>query len=208
MSVQTVITISRQFGSGGHEIGEMVAKRLDIPFFDKKLIEIASETSGIHPSHFEAAEENPPTSFLYSLSIAASSANPFSGYSDFMLSDQIFRAQAEAVRKAAEAGPCVIVGRCADSVLQESPNCLHVFIHAGMPERIQRIQKLYQLDERRARDMIQKIDKKRRSYYQFYADSRWGDAEHYQLCLDSGKLGTALCTELILQAAKQCGDPS
>ena len=205
MNAQTVITISREFGSGGHEIGEIVAKQLGVPFFDKKLIEIASKTSGIHPSHFQAAEENPPTSFLYSLSIAASSANPFSGYSDFMLSDQIFRAQADAVRKAAEEGSCVIVGRCADSILQERPNCLHVFIHAGMDARIRRIQRLYQLEERNAREMIQKIDKKRRSYYQFYADARWGDAGHYHLCLDSGKLGAGVCAKLIEQAAEACG---
>lgn len=200
MKPQTIITISRQFGSGGHEVGELTAQKLAIPFYDKKLIELASKTSGIHQSHFENAEENPPTSFLYSLSMAASAANPFTGYSDFTLSDQIFNAQANAVRKAANEGACVIVGRCADSILQEYPDCLHVYIHAPLEDRIKRIMQQFDTDEKHAKEMIAKTDKKRKSYYQFYANDYWGNADRYHLCLDSGKLGTELCAQIIMKA--------
>ena len=200
MSIQTIITISRQFGSGGHEIGQLLSNQLDIPCYDKKLIELASKTSGIQQAYFENAEEHPPSSFLYSLSLAASAANPFLGNSDFTLSEQIFKAQAKAIRDAAAQGACVIVGRCADYILENTPYCLHVYIHSGLEERVKRISSRFEADEKTAKEMIQKVDKKRKSYYQFYVDDRWGNADRYDLCLNSGTLGIERCVKLIIDA--------
>ena len=198
MKPQTIITISRQFGSGGHEVGELTAQKLAIPFYDKKLIELASKTSGIHQSHFENAEENPPTSFLYSLSMAASAANPFTGYSDFTLSDQIFNAQANAVRKAANEGACVIVGRCATNILKDKS--LKIFIHAPFEERVQNVIRRTGREEASARKLVKKMDKERKAYYEYFTDSKWLDMTQYDLCIDSSRFSM----EQIVEIVKRC----
>lgn len=201
---KTIITISRQYGSNGREIGKRVAELLHIPFYDKELIELASKESGIQQEHFEEADEKVTGSLLYSLSMGM---NPFSnrtqGFTDISLSDRMFLVQSDIIRKVAQEGSCVIVGRCADYILRNKQPCLNVFIHANIEQKIATVSKRREVDEETARNMIIKINKKRRNYYSFYADDNWGKIEAYHLSLDSGVLGADLCADIIVKAVRE-----
>ena len=203
MKTNAIITIGRQYGSGGREIGEKLAQKLEIPFYDKELLERAANDSGICKELFENHDEKPTNSFLYSLVMDTYSFGYSSAaFTDMPINHKVFLAQFEAVKKLAMEGPCVMVGRCADYALSEFSNCFSVFIHSDMESRIRRIAKKYGMKDNKARDAIQKTDKSRSSYYNYYTNKRWGDASSYHLSVDSGKLGIDKTVECIIQTLK------
>ncbi len=196
----TIITIGRQFGSGGREIGYMVAEKLGIKLYDKEMLQRAAQDSGICEELFESHDEKPSNSFLYSLVMDTYSMG-YSGstYNDMPINHKIFLAQFDAIKKIADEGPCILVGRCADYALEGYPNLLSVFIHADLDARIKRIAKKYDLTDSKAKDLIIKTNKKRASYYNYYTDKRWGDADSYDICLDSSVLGLEGTAEAIIK---------
>ena len=196
-----IITIGREFGSGGQYVGEKLAERLGIKLYDKELLQQASKDSGFCEEIFENHDERPTNSFLYSLVMDTYSVNGYStaSFLDMPLNHKVFLAQFETIKKIAEQESCVIVGRCADYALAEHPDCINVFIKADMDYRIKMISKRANLTESKAKDMIIKQDKQRASYYNYYTSKKWGDSKSYDLCLDSGKLGLDGCVEMILK---------
>ena len=196
----TIITIGRQFGSGGREIGYMVADKLGIKLYDKEMLQRAAQDSGICEELFESHDEKPSNSFLYSLVMDTYSMG-YSGstYNDMPINHKIFLAQFDAIKKIANEGPCILVGRCADYALEGYPNLLSVFINADLDARIKRIAKKYDLTDAKAKDLIIKTNKKRASYYNYYTDKRWGDADSYDVCLDSSVLGLEGTAEAIIK---------
>ena len=196
----TIITIGRQFGSGGREIGYMVADKLGIKLYDKEMLQRAAQDSGICEELFESHDEKPSNSVLYSLVMDTYSMG-YSGstYNDMPINHKIFLAQFDAIKKIANEGPCILVGRCADYALEGYPNLLSVFIHADLDARIKRIAKKYDLTDAKAKDLIIKTNKKRASYYNYYTDKRWGDADSYDVCLDSSVLGLEGTAEAIIK---------
>ena len=197
MANETIITISRQYGSGGRFIGRKLAEALDIPFYDKELITMSAEESGMSREIFEKVDEKASSSLLYTLSMNAYLLHGMAGVPDLPLNDKVFLIQSEVIRKAAANGPCVIVGRCADYVLRENPACVNVYIYSDMEDRVHRATTYYNLSADRAQEQIQKTDKKRAAYYNFYTSLKWGRAENYDLSLNSAKLGIDGCVEVI-----------
>ena len=197
----TIITIGREYGSAGRQIGYKVAEDLGIKLYDREMLERAAKESGICEELFETHDEKPTNSFLYSLVMDSYSFGyPSSSYTDMPINHKIFLAQFDTIRKIASEGPCILVGRCADYALEEFDNVLSVFIHADMDARIRRIARIYDLTDAKAKDRIIKTDKKRSSYYNYYTSKRWGDADSYDLCIDSGKMGVDGSVELVLNA--------
>lgn len=196
----TIITIGRQFGSGGREIGYIIADKLGIKLYDKEMLDRAAKDSGICQELFESHDEKPTNSFLYSLVMDTYSLGYSAGsYTDMPINHKIFLAQFDAIKKIADEGPCILVGRCADYALENRPNVLRVFIHADIDARIRRIARIYDLTDAKAKDLIQKTNKKRSSYYNYYTNKRWGDAESYDACLNSSLLGLEGTAEAILK---------
>ena len=198
-----IITIGRQFGSGGREIGEKLSLKLGIPFYDKDLLKRAAKESGLCEEIFENFDEKPSSSFLYSLVM-----DPYSlGYSnngyDLPLNHKVFLAAFDTIKKIADEGPCVIVGRCADYALQDYDNVLNVFIQAPLEDRIKRISVKYELSESKAKDMIYKKDKQRASYYNYYSSSKWADIKNYDLPINSSHLGIDQTVEVIAAFAQR-----
>ncbi len=196
-----IYTIGREFGSGGREVGEKLAQKLGIKLYDKELLQQAAKDSGFCEEIFENHDEKPTNSFLYSLvmdtySVSGYSAAPFL---DMPLNHKVFLAQFETIKKIAEKESCVIVGRCADYALSDNPNCINVFIHADLDVRIKNVSRNLNITENKARDIINKTDKQRASYYNYYTSKKWGDSKSYNLSLDAGKLGTDNCVEMILK---------
>ena len=194
--MKTIITIGRQFGSGGKEIGIRVAKELGIPFYDKELLQEAAKKSGLCEKIFENFDER-PKSLLYSIAMDSYMfALPGTGAGD-SLGQQVYLATCNAVRHSADQGPCVIIGRCADYALAENPNHLSLFIYAPMDVRIARVAKRQNLSPDKAKALIQKTDKRRASYYEYYSSQKWGTVDSYDFCLDSSYLGLGGTVELI-----------
>lgn len=204
MKTNKVITISRQLASGGRQIGKLLAQNLEIPFYDKELLALAAKDSGISESAFENADEQPTNSFLYNLSLNSQIISAsYNDYSAILNNDKLFLIQSEVIKKIAAKGPCVIVGRCADYVLSEDPDLVSVFIHASDEYRMGRVMEYEHIPENRAKSFIQKADKKRGSYYNYYTGKRWDAAASYQLCIDGGLLGiekSAKAIEAYIQA--------
>ena len=195
-----VVAIGREFGSGGKEIGQKLADRLNIKCYDSELLSIAAKNSGFCEEILQKNDEKPTNSFLYSLVMDTYSFGYSSGsYTDMPLNHKVFLAQFDAIKKIAKDGPCVLVGRCADYALEDNPELLSVFIHADMDARIRRIARDFDLTDAKAKDMIRKTDKQRSSYYNYYTNKRWGDANSYQFCLDSSKLGIEGTVDAILK---------
>lgn len=196
-----IYTIGREFGSGGREVGEKLAAKLGIKLYDKELLQQAAKDSGFCEEIFENHDEKPTNSFLYSLvmdtySVSGYSAAPFL---DMPLNHKVFLAQFETIKKIAEKESCVIVGRCADYALSDNPDCINVFIHADLDVRIKNVSRNLNITENKARDIINKTNKQRASYYNYYTSKKWGDSKSYNLSLDAGKLGTDNCVEMILK---------
>ena len=198
----TVITIGREFGSGGHEIGMKLAEKLGIKCYDKELLQLAAKNSGLCEELFASQDEKPTNSFLYSLVMDTYSLGYSNSYVDMPINHKVFLAQFDTIKKLAENESCVIVGRCADYAREDDPNCVSVFIKAPMKDRVERIKKIYNITDSKASDLIQKTDKKRASYYNYYSSKKWGEARSYDLCLDSSDLGIEGAISLICEYIK------
>ncbi len=188
-----IITISRQYGSGGRFVGKLLAEKLGIPLYDNELITLAAQKSGYSESIFENVEKSSTHSLLYSLSMFGTTA----GVYGLPLADKVFIIQSEIIKKIASEGPCVIVGRCADYVLKDEPNIVDVFIHSDIESRIKRAITYYGLAKEKAKDAIIKTDKRRASYYNYYTGLRWGEANNYEISLNSDKVGIDNCVDIL-----------
>jgi len=195
--MKTVITIGRQFGSGGKEVGIRVAKELGIPFYDKELLQEAAKKTGLCEKVFENFDER-PKSLLYSIAMDSYMFGlPGTGVGD-SLEQQVYLATFNTIRQIAAEGPCVIIGRCADYALADDPNHLSLFIHAPMDVRIKRVAERQNVSPEKARQMIIKTDKRRAAYYEYYSSKKWGSLDSYDFCMDSSYLGLSRTVELIL----------
>lgn len=199
-----IITISRQYASGGREIGEKLAKKLDIPFYDRELITRAARESGFSEKLFENAEKRTVGSLLYSIAMGMNAyGNQDIGFTQLSLDDQIYLAQSNVIRKIASEGPCVIVGRCADYILRDRKDVVHVFIWADMDFRKERAVKIFSIPEEEAEETIMKYDKRRASYYNYHTGGKWGKAENYHLSIRSDFVGIDNAVDLIADFIKR-----
>ena len=193
-----VITISRQFGSGGRTIGKKVAEKLGIPYYDKELVDQVAKESGFSHEFIEEIGEyaSVTSSFLFNIAV---SAHPMGLIDTMSVSDKLYVCQTNVIRDLAEKGPCVIVGRCADYILRDKADCLKVFIHADMKFRAERIVKVYGERERSPEERLRDKDKRRAAYHRFYTNMKWGHAQNYHLTLDSGVIGIDKCVDIIAE---------
>ena len=193
-----IITIGRQFGSAGREIGNVIAKDYGIKLYDKEMLKRAAKESGICEELFETHDEKPTNSFLYSLVMDTYSLGYSSGsYSDMPINHKIFLAQFDTIKQLAEQESCVIVGRCADYALSDYPKVVSVFITASDEDRIASLKKLYNVDDAKAKDIMVKTDKKRASYYNYYSSKKWGDTRSYDLCINRSAVGVDGAVKMI-----------
>ena len=198
--MNTIITIGRQYGSGGREIGEKLAKRLNIPYYDRELLSRAAKESGFCEELIENHDERPTNSFLYNLVMDTYSFGyNSSSFVDMPISHKIFLAQFDTIKKIADEGACVIVGRCADYALADYSNCVHIFIHADEDHKVKRLMNKYNMSEAKAKDTINKKDKQRQSYYNYYSSKKWGRADTYDLSINSSRLGIDGTVNLLVQ---------
>lgn len=203
MENKMIITIGRQDGSAGLEIGKRLAEELGVNLYDKEMLKRAAKESGLCEELFETHDEKPTNSFLYSLVMDTYSLGySSSSYADMPINHKVFLAQFDTIKKIADEGPCVMVGRCADYALEDRKDVINVFIYADMDQKIRRIAQKYDLTDAKAKDIIIKTDKKRASYYNYYTNKEWGDAKGYDLCLNSGKLGVYGTVKAILEYIK------
>ena len=191
--VKRIITISREFGSGGRFIGEEVAKKLGIVYYDKNIINEIAEKSGLSPEYIQENAELSPKRGLFAYAFAG---RDITGKS---VEDMVYEAQRKVILDLAEKESCVIIGRNADYILKVRDDVLNVFIHGNMPEKIQRIIRLYNVEEKEAVKMMADTDKRRMTNYNFYTDQRWGKADNYTLCLNSSQLGYDRCEKIIME---------
>ena len=191
-----IITISREFGSGGRFIGEEVAKKLGIAYYDKNIIGQIAEKSGLSPEYIQENAELSPKKGLFAY---AFSGRDITGKS---VEDMVYEVQRNIILELAEKEPCVIIGRNADYILKDRDDVLNVFIHGDMPEKIKRITGLYNVEEKEAMKMMADTDKRRRTNYNFYTDQNWGKASNYTLCLNSSQLGYDRCEMIIMECVK------
>ena len=189
-AIRSIITISREFGSGGREIGQKLADQLGVPFYDRELLEMASKESGICQELFVKHDESYTNSFLMNLVMGNYPISQDGRINPEMpLNHKIFLAQFDTIKNLAEKGPCIIVGRCADYVLRGHKNVVNFFITGNMYDKKQRIGARYDIEKNKIEDFIRKTDKRRAGYYNYYSDMRWGDAKNYDLCINSSKTG-------------------
>ncbi len=196
-----IITISREFGSGGRTIGRMVAEKLGIPFYDKELVEQIAVESGFAPQFVEEHGEHSPGKSFFSYAFAHQGVpGVMNGLST---ADFLWNIQCNVILQLAEKGPCVIVGRNADYILKDRKDCLHAFIHADMAYRADRIVRLYGESEKSPETRLQEKDKRRRVNYQHYTGRSWGTAQNYDICLDSSSIGLEKCVDIIVDLAQE-----
>lgn len=182
--MNNVITISRQYGSGGREVGAKLAEQLGVPFYDNELITRAAKESGFAEAAFARAEEKATNSLLYSIAMGMNAyGNQDFGFSSLSLDDKIFLAQSNIIRKVAEEGPCVIVGSCADYILKDKKEAIHVFVYAGLDFRIDRATKLYGVTSLKAGEEVMKYDKRRSNYYNYHTSEKWATMFNYDLAV-------------------------
>ena len=195
MANNKVITIGREFGSGGREIGERVAKLLDIPCFDRQLVEMASEKMGVDSFHLEQVDEKALSRFLESYWVPKR-PNSVAGYG-MALNDGMFIVQSAIIKSLVKDRPCVIVGRCADYILRDYPNVLRLYVHAPFDYCVKKTMEVHpNFDEEEAKRFIRKTDKRRGDYYRYFTGNSWRDADNYDLCLNSSDLGWDKCVAL------------
>ncbi len=198
--MKTIITIGRQYGSGGREIGQKLAKIYGIPYYDKELLKIAAKESGLCEELFENFDEKPTTSFLYSLVMDPYALGYNANSFELPLNHKVFLAAFDAIKSVADKGPCVIVGRCADYALADYDNVINVFISGDTEPKLERIVKEYDVPADKAKDIMVKKDKQRSSYYNYYTSKKWGDLKSYDLVINSSLFGIDGTVELIQKA--------
>lgn len=182
------VTIARQFGSGGREIGMVLAQKLGIKCYDKELISLAAKESGVDPMVFENVDEKATNSLLYSLSMGLYSFGGGFDANNLPVNDKLYLLQHKIIKKLADEGPCVFVGRCADYVLREKKNVVRVFVCADFDYRVERVVEVKGVRRSRAEQVISKTDKSRANYYKFYSGLKWGECENYDLCINRARL--------------------
>ncbi len=197
MKKGTIITIGRQCGSGGHEVGKKLAEKLGVPFYDRELLRLAAEQSGLAPENFDMYDEVPTNSLLYSLSLG--NYGMAMGQYDMPIHQKVFLAQFDTIQNLADKGEsCVIIGRCADYALAKREQVIRVFLYADPKARTERLVQQYaDLNPKKAADQMVKTDKRRAAYHNFYADTRWGNPEGYDLMVDCLKTGIDRTVDLI-----------
>ena len=200
MTDNVIITIGRECGSGGREIGMRLAKRLDIPLYDHNLVEMAAKELDISEEAAREVDETALSSFLASYITGPGDYVAYMNAEDYMrpLSERVYKAQSEIIRRLAKRSPCVIVGRCADYVLQDCPNCISVFICADKEDRVNRVSQLQEIPERKAAEKIKKIDRERKYYYETNTGEDWGKASSYQLVLNVSRLGLGKAVDMLV----------
>ena len=202
MTSNLIITIGRQSGSGGKEIGQKVAEKLGVKCYDKELLALAAKESGLCEELFQSHDEKPTKSFLYSLVMDSYSFGyTSSGYMDMPINHKIFLAQFEAIKALADREPCVIVGRCADYALEDYPNRVSIFVTGDDKAKIKRLAERNNVTEAKAKEIMMKTDKERSSYYNYYSSKTWGDVRSYDLCVNSSVLGIEGTVDLIIYFA-------
>lgn len=197
-----IITIGREYGSGGRQIGEIVAKELGIAYYDKKLINLAAEKSGLSHEFIANNEQRVQGGIMHSFAASAAYSGGFFSNQYMPLSESIFIAQAQVIRDIAAKESAVIVGRCADYILADRPNTINVFVYAPQDFRIKRIMQLYNLDEAAALKSISTSDKERGNHYFRYTDQKWGKAQNYDLCVNSALMGVEKTAEMLVDMAR------
>lgn len=193
-----IITISREFGSGGRSIGRMVADKLGIPFYDKELVDQIAVESGFTPKYVEENGEHSPSASRFAYAFSPVDANGI--MTGMSTSDFLWTIQCNVILQLAEKGPCVIVGRNADYILKDREDCFHAFIHADMDFRADRIVRLYGESEKSPETRLNEKDKRRKVNYQHYTGRTWGESSNYDLCLKSSTLGVERCADIIVEA--------
>ena len=191
--MKSIITISRQYGSGGRFIAKKLAKKLGISYYDNELITMAAKESGYSEAIFEKAEQLSTHSFLYSLSMFGS----VDGIYGLPLADKVYIAQSEIIKKCADQGPCVIVGRCSDFVLKDYDNLINFFIYSDEESKVSRAVKYYGLDADKASSELRKKDKKRANYYNYYTSQNWGSFENYHMSINSDAVGIDAAVDIL-----------
>lgn len=190
-----IITISRQYGSGGREIGKKLAVKYNIPFYDNEIITMAAKESGFAEKYFQDPEKNASNSFLYS--IVRGMQYQYRNATPWSLEETVYTTQSEIIRKVADEGPCVIIGRCADYILGGRSDVVKVFVHADIEFRTDRAMKIDNIDPNEAESIVIKKDKRRMNYYNYHADTKWGDALNYDICINSGTCGIDRTVDII-----------
>lgn len=194
--MKTVITIGRQFGSGGREIGVRLAKELNIPFYDKEVLQKAAEESGLCEKIFDNFDEK-PKSVLYSIAMDSYMFAVPGTSAGESLEQQVYLATYNTIRRIADQGPCVIIGRCADYALADHPNALKLFVSAPLETRLKNVEKREGLTLEKAKALVTRTDKRRSAYYEYYSSQKWGSVDSYDFCLDSSVFGIDGSVELI-----------
>lgn len=195
-----IITIGRQYGSGGREIGFKLAEKLNIKCYDRELLKIAAKDSGFCEEIFEMHDEKPTNSFLYNLVMDINSVGySANGFVDMPINHKVFLAQFDAIKLLQAQESCVVVGRCADYALDDCDDVLRLFIHSKLETRVERISKLYDMKADKAKDTVIKTDKKRASYYNYYTSKKWGDSKSYDFSINSEFLGIDGTVDMILK---------
>lgn len=208
MAKQIVVTIGRHYGSGGKEIGKKVADALGVTFYDEELVTMAADKSNINKDVLANVDEKATGSLLYSLVMGGGLRGLTTpAYYEMPLNDKLFIAQSDVIKKLAKDGSCVIVGRCADYVLEdEECDTFNVFLYADTESKIERIMKLYDLDRKTAIDRINKTEKQRKAYYNYYSNKDWGDMKGYDLCLNVGRIGIDTSVKIIVDCVKRMSE--
>ena len=200
-----VINIGRQLGSGGRAIGEALAKRLGVGYYDKELIRLASEQSGFSREFFEKADERASRrglgSSLFGIRSAFWSEMPVSH--NVLSNDALFKVQSDVIRRLADEGSCVFVGRCADYILRDHPRAVSLFITANHDDRVARLMRINGIDAKQAEALMEKVDHRRMGYYNYYSNKRWGAAHTYDLCINSSDLGIERTTDFVEQFVRE-----
>lgn len=203
MDKKIIITIAREFGSGGRYIGRQLAEAMNISFYDKELIQLAAKDSGIDSALFEDADEGPSNVFWTAPTGAPAFGNQFTSRSEIPMKDKLFFIQSNIIRKIAAEDSCVIVGRCADYLLKEEEQAIHLFIYSDREDKMQRMAEHYGIPQSQAQSVMTKTDKKRSSYYLYYTGRKWGDLANYDLALKSSTVGIEGAVRVIQEFVAQ-----
>lgn len=195
---KTLITIGREYGSGGSDIGKALAEKLGIPFYDKEILSLAAQESGICEALFENHDEKPVPSYLFSLTRGMNDIAQPSLMGEMPLNHRIFMAQFKAITQVASRGPCVIVGRCADYVLKDQPRLTSIFLYADLAARIERTMRKQNIGRDAAKELVHKRDKQRQGYYNFFADGNWGHRSNYHLMFNTTGLTPQAAADAII----------
>ena len=193
-----VITISREAYCGGDELAKKLAEKLELKYYNREIISLASEKSGIHEDHFDSAEKKPTNSILYSVVMGMySPRGAYVKLDDVFTDDKIYKTQAEIIRDMAKEGNCLFVGRCSDYILRHNENCVNIFLRGNLEDRIKNAMETEKIEESEAKKLVSRSDKKRRSYYNYYTNREWGNITNYDIMLNLSKLSEEKAIEVI-----------